>query len=371
LRSETLPAPLRALPWSLLFAVLGATALGLATLYSAAGGSLKPWAFNQGLRFFVLFGAMFVVSLVRPETWRTLAYPIYGVTLVLLVIVEAMGHVGMGAQRWIDLGIIRIQPSEFMKLAAVLSLARFFHGVPPRYIAAPTTLIVPLLLIGVPAALVMLQPDLGTALMITFAGVAIVFLAGVQLRWFIGGAALLAAAAPIAWSMLHDYQRNRVFTFLDPESDPLGTGYHITQSKIAIGSSGLFGKGYLGGSQSHLDYLPEKQTDFIFATMMEEWGLIGGLVTLALYAYIIWWGFHLAQRCTTVFTKLTAMGLTFTIFLYVGINLSMVMGLAPVVGIPLPLFSYGGSAMMTVMILLGILIGIHRAERGRSGYSRL
>ena len=347
----------------MLAAMLGATTLGLLTLYSAAGGRLFPWAANQGIRFVVLFAVMLALSYVRVETWRRIAYPAYAAAFVMLIVVEAMGHVGMGAQRWIDLGIIRVQPSEFMKLAVVLSLARFFNGVPPRFIGQPSVLIVPAVLIAAPVGLVMLQPDLGTALMISFAGITIMFLAGIQLRWFIGGAAALAAAMPIAWGMLHDYQRNRVFTFMDPESDPLGTGYHITQSKIAIGSSGLWGKGYLEGSQSHLDYLPEKQTDFIFATMMEEWGLMGGLTVLLLYGYIIWWGFQLAQRSSTVFTRLTAMGLSFTLFLYVGINLAMVTGLAPVVGIPLPLFSYGGSAMMTVLILFGILISIHREER--------
>ncbi|WP_375401893.1 rod shape-determining protein RodA [uncultured Sphingomonas sp.] len=363
MRSDALPAPLRALPWRMLLAMLGATAFGLLTLYSAAGGRVMPWAGNQGIRFVVLFVVMLALSYVRVETWRRIAYPAYAIAFLMLIVVEAMGHIGMGAQRWIDLGIIRVQPSEFMKLAVVLSLARFFNGVPPRFIGQPSVLLVPVLLIGAPVGLVMLQPDLGTALMISFAGVAIMFLAGIQLRWFLGGAALLAAMAPIAWGMLHDYQRNRVFTFMDPESDPLGTGYHITQSKIAIGSSGLWGKGYLGGSQSHLDYLPEKQTDFIFATMMEEWGLLGGLTVLVLYGYIIWWGFQLAQASRTVFTRLTAMGLSFTLFLYVGINLAMVTGLAPVVGIPLPLFSYGGSAMMTVLILFGILISIHREEQ--------
>ena len=371
MRSDILPAPLKALPLKMLGAVLGATTLGLATLYSAAGGKLTPWASNQGLRFSVLFVAMLVLSYVRVEMWKRIAYPGYVIALVMLIVVEAMGHVGMGAQRWIDLGIIRIQPSEFMKLAVVLSLARFFNSVPPRYISQPTTLLVPAALIGVPAALVMLQPDLGTALMITFSGIAIMFLSGIQLRWFIGGAALVGASLPIAWNMLHDYQRNRVLIFMDPESDPLGTGYHITQSKIAIGSSGLTGKGYLQGSQSHLDYLPEKHTDFIFATMMEEWGLIGGLLVLLAYGYVIWWAFGLAQRCSSVFTRLMTMGLSFTLFLYVGINLSMVMGLAPVVGIPLPLFSYGGSAMMTVMILLGMLLSIHREEGRRSGASLL
>jgi rod shape determining protein RodA len=358
----------RALPWGMLLALFAATALGLATLYSAAGGHWRPWALNQGVRFAVLFCAMLALSYVRPERWREWAYPFYGITLVLLIAVEAMGHIGMGAQRWIDLGIIRLQPSEFMKLAVVLSLARFFHGVPPRFVSAPSTLAVPAALVGAPAALVMLQPDLGTAMMISFAGTAVIFLAGIQLRWFIGAGLLAAAAMPVAWGMLHDYQRNRVLIFMDPESDPLGTGYHITQSKIAIGSSGLTGKGYLAGSQNHLDYLPEKQTDFIFATMMEEWGLVGGLFVLLAYGSIIWWGSSLAQRAGGVFARLTAAGMTFTLFLYVGINLAMVMGLAPVVGIPLPLFSYGGSAMMTVMILLGILMGIDRETRRRSAF---
>jgi rod shape determining protein RodA len=366
MRPDFLPDPIKILPWRMLFAVLGATGFGLMTLYSAAGGSITPWALNQGVRFVVLAGAMLVLSHVRPDTWKMVAYPCYALTLILLIVVEAMGHVGMGAQRWIDLGFIRLQPSEFMKLAVVLSLARFFHGVPPRYISKPGVLVVPAALIGVPVGLVMLQPDLGTALMISFAGVAVIFLAGIQLRWFVGAGALVAAMLPVAWGMLHDYQRNRVLIFMDPESDPLGTGYHLSQSKIAIGSSGLWGKGYLQGSQSHLDYLPEKQTDFIFATMMEEWGLFGGLFVLLAYGYIIWWGFGVAQRGATVFARLAAMGLSFTLFLYVAINLAMVMGLAPVVGIPLPLFSYGGSAMMTVMILLGILMGFDRETRRRS-----
>jgi rod shape determining protein RodA len=366
LRSDTLPAPIRALPWRLLVAVMAATGLGLATLYSAADGHLTPWASNQGIRFVILFGAMLAISYVRVETWRRIAYPFYGATLLLLVAVEVIGHIGMGAQRWIDLGIIRLQPSEFMKLALVMSLARYFQGVPPRFVSRPGTLVIPAALLGVPAALVMLQPDLGTAMMLLFAGTAVIFLAGIQLRWFLGAAAIVGAALPVAWGMLHDYQRNRVLIFMDPESDPLGTGYHLSQSKIAIGSSGLWGKGFLQGTQNHLDYLPEKQTDFIFATMMEEWGLMGGLVVLALYAYIVWWGLELASRGSDVFTRLTAAGLSFTLFLYVGINLAMVMGLAPVVGIPLPLFSYGGSAMMTVLILLGILIGIHREERRRA-----
>lgn len=361
-----IPAPLRALPWSMLFTVLAITTLGLATLYSAAGGSMTPWASNQALRFIVLAGGMLVLSLVPVSVWMRFAYPFYGVTLALLLIVELFGKIGMGAQRWIDLGFIRLQPSEFMKLAIVLTLARFYHRVPPMFVSAPFVLLIPAGLIAVPTGLVMLQPDLGTALMITMAGTLLIFMAGTHLRWFIGAGAIVLSMLPVAWGMLHDYQKNRVLTFMDPESDPLGTGYHISQSKIAIGSGGIFGKGFLNGTQSHLAYLPETHTDFIFATMMEEWGMMGGLFVIFAYGYLIWWGLNLAMRSTSVFTRLTAMGMTFTLFLYVGINLSMVMGLAPVVGIPLPLMSYGGSAMMTVLILLGILMSIHRDNQLRN-----
>ena len=217
--------------------------------------------------------------------------------------------------------------------------------------------------------LVLRHPDLGTAMMISMASVLVIFLAGVGLRWFMAAGAVLLAALPVAWSMLHDYQKNRVLVFMDPEGDPLGTGYHITQSKIAIGSGGLFGKGFLDGTQSHLAYLPEAHTDFIFATMAEEWGVMGGLFVLLAYGYLIRWGWRMGAAGDTIFTRLTACGLAFTIFLYVSINLAMVMGLAPVVGIPLPLMSYGGSAMMTVLILLGILMAIHRETRSATGFS--
>ena len=357
-----MPAPLKALPWAMILATLAIGGFGLIVLYSAAGGSITPWALNQAVRFSTLLVMMFVISFVSPKTLMQHAYPIYAVVLVLLVIVELVGHIGMGAQRWIDLGFIRIQPSEFMKLALVLALARYYHRMPPTFLKQPNALIAPALMIGLPMALVMTQPDLGTALMIGFSGTALLFVAGNQLRWFVGGAAAVAAAFPIALGFLHDYQRKRITTFLDPESDPLGSGYHITQSKIAIGSGGLFGKGFLQGTQSHLDYLPETHTDFVFATMAEEWGLVGGLFVLACYFLIIFWGLRLSLRCTSRFNQLTAFGMTFTFFLYVGINMMMVMGMAPVVGIPLPLLSYGGSAMMTVLIAFGILLGIHRAE---------
>lgn len=360
------PAAIRILPWGMLATLTAIVLFGLATLYSAAGGSVSPWASNQGLRFVLLSGVMFALSRIPVARWMDIAYPLYGITLVLLLIVELFGKIGMGAQRWIDLGFIRLQPSEFMKIAVVLSLAKFFHRLPAIYVSTPSVLVAPIALFAVPAALVMLQPDLGTAMMISMASVLVIFLAGVGIRWFVTAGAALLAALPVAWSMLHDYQKNRVLVFMDPEGDPLGTGYHITQSKIAIGSGGLFGKGFLDGTQSHLAYLPEAHTDFIFATMAEEWGVIGGLFVVFTYGYLIRWGWRLGVAGDTIFTRLTACGLAFTIFLYVSINLAMVMGLAPVVGIPLPLMSYGGSAMMTVLILLGILMAIHREKSSAS-----
>lgn len=360
---------MRKLPWGMLLTLIVIVLFGLTTLYSAAGGSFSPWALNQGVRFILLFGMMIALSRISVARWMDIAYPFYGITLVLLLIVELFGKIGMGAQRWIDLGIIRLQPSEFMKIAVVLSLAKFFNHLPPSFVSSPSALIAPLTLFGVPAALVMLQPDLGTAMMISMASIVLIFLAGVATRWFVIAGAAVLAILPIAWNMLHDYQKNRVLVFMDPEGDPLGTGYHITQSKIAIGSGGLFGKGFLDGTQSHLAYLPEAHTDFIFATMAEEWGMLGGLFVLLTYGYLIKWGWSLGAQGPSIFTRLTASGLSFTIFLYVAINLGMVMGLAPVVGIPLPLMSYGGSAMMTVTILLGILMSIHRERSGSSKLS--
>lgn len=358
--NTALPDKLRALPWMVILVVIAIGSFGLAVLYSAAGGSLQPWAFNQGIRFAVLLAVMLAVAQIDIEVWVRYAYPLYGLILVLLAVVEAIGFVGMGAQRWIDLGFIRLQPSEFMKLAIILALARYYHYLPRAFVESPRALWPPVLMIVVPWVLVMLQPDLGTSLMIVFGGVVMLFLAGVRLRWFIGAAVAVAAALPVAYGMMHDYQRRRVLTFLDPEADPLGAGYHITQSKIAIGSGGMFGKGYLNGTQSHLEYLPEKHTDFIFATMAEEWGLMGGLFILGCFAVIIGWGISVGLTARTQFTKLAAMGLTCTIFFYAMINLSMVMGLAPVVGIPLPLVSYGGSAMMTVLLTMGVLLSLAR-----------
>jgi len=315
---------------------------------------------KQGIRFAVLLVAMLGLAMVPPDNWMKLAWPIFGIVLAGLIGVELLGQVRGGSQRWLDLGIIQLQPSEFMKLAIVLVLARYYHYLPRGFETRANALLPALALIGAPAALVMLQPDLGTALSIVFGGVVVLFLAGVRL-WLFGTAAVaVVAAMPLAWSMLHDYQRKRVLIFLDPATDPRGAGYHITQSKIAIGSGGLNGKGFLQGTQSHLDYLPELQTDFIFATMAEEWGMLGGLFIIIGFGIVLAWGIGVALKARGQFQRLLALGLTATLFFYLAINMMMVMGLAPVVGIPLPLISYGGSAMMTVMILIGLIMGIAR-----------
>ncbi|AGH50228.1 MULTISPECIES: rod shape-determining protein RodA [Sphingomonadales] len=363
MRDPLVPAPLAMLPWRLIATVIAIGGFGLVVLYSAAGGSLKPWALSQGIRFCAfLFGAI-LLSRVREDQIKAAAFPAYAIIVAALVIVEIFGFVGGGSQRWLDLGFIRLQPSELMKPAIVLVLARFYDLLPAGEIRRFSAIWPAAALIGVPFALVLVQPDLGTATMILAGGVVVTFLAGLPLRLYIGAGAAFLAALPIIFFSLHEYQRNRVLIFLDPESDPLGTGYHISQSKIAIGSGGIFGKGFLNGTQSHLDYLPEGHTDFVFATMAEEWGLAGGLFIIVAFLLVVNWGVRVALRARSRFGRLAAGGLSMTIFFYVAINLSMVMGLAPVVGIPLPLVSFGGSAVMTVMLCLGLLMAIDRAEK--------
>ncbi len=362
--SSVVPAQLSQLPWRIILLVMAIAFFGLLVLYSAASGNIRPWAFNQGTRFLIFLAMAILLSRV-PESWWALgAFPAYIGTLVMLIGVELLGAVAGGSQRWLDLGIIRLQPSELMKPVIVLACARFYEMLPAGEIRRFGAIWPAVVLIGLPAGLVMLQPDLGTALMIVAGGVTVMFLAGIPLRLFIGGALAMAVSIPIIVNyVLHDYQRKRVLTFLSPESDPLGTGYHISQSKIAIGSGGWFGKGFLQGTQSHLDYLPEGHTDFALATMMEEWGLMGGLFLIIAFGLLIKWGIGVSVRSNSRFARLTAAALSATIFYYVAINMAMVMGLAPVVGVPLPLISFGGTATMTFMICLGILMSIDRANR--------
>jgi rod shape determining protein RodA len=361
-----LPRPLAELPWRMLWVVIALASAGALGLYSAAGGSLMPWALPHAVRFAMFLALAIGLSYVRPQTFKEFAWAAYGGGILLLILTLALGVIGGGARSWLELGFLRIQPSELMKPILVLILARFYGMMPPRESDRWSALWPPLVFLAPPLLLILLQPDLGTATLIVFTTIAIMFLAGLPLRWFIGGALAVAAAVPVAYSFLLPHQQERVLIFLNPEQDPLGAGYHITQSQIAIGSGGLFGKGFLNGSQSHLQYLPEQHTDFIFSALAEEWGLIGGLVLIVLFYLLLRWGMGVATAAQGRFERLAAAGLTMTIFFYLAVNLMMVMGLAPVVGIPLPLVSWGGSSMMTVMICLGILMAIDRAGKGDS-----
>ncbi len=362
-----IPAPLAQLPWRLLFVLIAIGGFGSVVLYSAAGGSLTPWAASHAVRFCMFLVMAIVMSRIPEEFYARIAIPSYFAVLFLLVAVELLGGISGGSQRWLDLGIIRLQPSELMKLVIVLATARFYALLPAGQIRSWMAIWPPALLFGLPFLLVLVQPDLGTATMIAAGGITVMFLSGIPLRLFVGAGVLGAGALPIVFSFLHDYQQKRVLIFLNPEEDALGAGYHITQSKIAIGSGGIFGKGFLNGTQSHLDYLPEGHTDFVFATMAEEWGLLGGLAIIFAFILVGRWGLQVANRASTRFGRLTAAALSMTIFYYVTINLLMVMGLAPVVGIPLPMVSHGGTAMLTVMLCLGVLMSIERHSRRRTG----
>ena len=373
-RELTFADKLRGIRWDLIALITAIACLGFATLYSAANGNLQPWSERQMTRFAVALVPMIAAALIDIRHWFRLAYWIYGIALALVVLVDLRGVVGMGAQRWIDLGAIQLQPSEVMKIAMVLALAHYFHSLSNEDVGRITKVFLPVVLIVVPVVLVLKQPDLGTAVMLLVNGTVVLFLAGVRLWMFGVGIAAAAAGAPLAWSMLRDYQKSRLYTFLDPNTDPLGAGYHILQSKIALGSGGLFGKGFLAGTQTHLSFLPEKQTDFIFTIIAEEFGLIGGLGLLALYAIVIAYAFAIALRSRNQFGRLLGLGLATNFFLYVFINTAMVIGLLPVVGVPLPLISYGGTAMVTVMLGFGLLmnVSIHRDVRiSRLGESQL
>ncbi len=353
---------LLALNWGLVVLLALVAGIGFAMLYSAANGSLEPWAIRQMMRFGVGLALMVVIALIDIRFWMRWAYLIYFGALVLLIGVEVAGTTGMGATRWISLGFINLQPSELMKIALVLALARYFHGLSLEEAGRVLWLVPPLLLIAVPTALVLRQPDLGTALLLAAGGAVIFFLAGVRIWKFALAIAVAVAALPIAWSQLHDYQKGRVMTFFNPERDPLGAGYHILQSKIALGSGGVSGKGFLEGTQSHLNFLPEMRTDFIFTMLAEEFGMMGGLALLAIYTLILIYAYVIGFRSRNQFGRLVAIGIAATFFLYVFINVGMVTGILPVVGVPLPLISYGGTAMLTLLIGFGLIlsVSIHR-----------
>jgi rod shape determining protein RodA len=359
-RSLSIIDKLYEINWGLVLLITIIAGIGIAMQYSVAGGSWSPWADKQLIRFVVGFALMIVVAMVDIRFWMNFAYPAYIVSLLLLVAVEIAGHAGLGAQRWIALGPLELQPSEPMKIALVLALARFLHGQSVEEISKPLRLIIPLALIGLPAALVAIQPNLGTTIILVLDGAAILFLAGLSWWWILPTLTAAAGAVPLAWRfVLHDYQKARVLTFLNPESDALGAGWNITQAKIAVGSGGAAGKGFLQGTQSRLNFLPEKQTDFILTNFAEEFGFVGCIALLILFGVVIGYGVQTAGSARSQFGRLLAMGITLNFFFYIMINGLMVMGLIPVVGIPMPLVSYGGTAMIAVMFGFGLLLSVH------------
>ena len=346
---------LRGFNYLYLFIVSLIVFIGIGVLYSVGNGHFSPWASKQSFRFIFSLGVLLIIALTNLRLWMKYAYWIYGVGLALLIGVELLGHIHMGAQRWLNLGVFQLQPSEVMKIALVLALAKYFHGASLEQIRSVKFMIAPVLMMAIPVLLILKQPDLGTAMMLIFMSFGVFFLVGVQLWKFIVLALMGIGSFPIVWSLLHDYQKKRVLTFLNPESDPRGAGYHISQSKITLGSGGFWGKGFMQGTQKRLNFIPEDHTDFIFTVFAEEFGLFGSLILFALYTLVIGYGFLISARCQSFFGKVLAAGLTINFALYVFINSGMVLGLMPVVGVPLPLMSYGGTAMITLFISFGLM----------------
>ena len=362
---ERLSVKLTQIDWRFTGLLCVVAGIGALMLYSVAKGSWEPWAAKHLIRFGILLVVMLLLSMVHLKWWFRLSYPVYGLALLMLALIEVpgLGYTAMGATRWLDVGITRIQPSELMKIGLVLGLARWYHGATAKEASFHWKLLIPAGMIGLPFILVAHQPDLGSAMLIGMTGAAMMFMAGLSWK-IIAGVTIPAAIAVPFYVMfgMHDYQRNRVLTFLNPEGDPTGTGYHIMQSKIALGSGGLLGKGYGLGSQSQLEFLPEKHTDFIFAAVSEEFGFVGSFTVIASYIAIILIALRIASLSHSHFGRMGAAGMTATFALYVMINGAMVMGLAPVVGVPMPLLSYGGTVMLTVMIGFGLVLAtrVHR-----------
>jgi len=354
------------LNWPLAILLCAVASVGFLMLYSVAGGSFSPWAEPQMKRFGMGMILMVLVAMVPIWFWRNMAVLAYLGAIALLILVELFGSVGMGAQRWIDLGFMRLQPSELSKISLVLLLAAYYDWLPMAKISRPLWVLAPVVLILLPVALVLRQPDLGTSILLIAAGGGMMFLAGVHWAYF---AAVIAAIIGLItavfqsrgtdWQMLANYQFRRIDTFLDPSSDPLGAGYHITQSKIALGSGGWTGRGFMQGTQSRLNFLPEKHTDFIFTTLAEEFGFIGAFSLLGLYILILVFCISSALTNKDRFSSLLTLGIAVTFFLFFAVNMSMVMGLAPVVGVPLPLVSYGGSAMLVLLLGFGLVQSAH------------
>lgn len=354
------------LNWPLALLLMAVASVGFLMLYSVAGGNLSRWAEPQIWRFSLGFLLMILVALVPIWFWRNMALPAYLGSLLLLVLVEFVGATGMGAQRWIDLGFMRLQPSELTKITLVMMLAAYYDWLPIGRKSKPLWVLLPLILIAVPTLLVLRQPDLGTSILLVAGGGTVMFLAGVHWAYFgsvialgVGTVAAVLQSRGTSWQLLKDYQFRRIDTFLNPGADPLGAGYHITQAKIALGSGGWTGRGFMQGTQSRLNFLPEKHTDFIFTTLSEEFGFVGAFALLSLYALVILFCVASALSMKDRFSALLTLGIAMTFFLFFAVNMAMVMGLAPVVGVPLPLVSYGGSAMLVLMGAFGLVQSAH------------
>lgn len=347
------------LNWLLIFLIFLLSITGILMLYSAAGGIFKPWLIKQIIYFIIFFPAMIIIALIDIRFWFKTSYLAYALGVILLITVSIKGYNSMGATRWFKIAGITIQPSEITKLFAIMALAKYFYDIEADDIQKSRYITIPILIISVPALLVLDQPDLGTAIILVLAGVSVLFMAGVRIWKFVAAGITALIAIPFLWYfVLYDYQKSRVLTFLKPDSDPTGAGYNITQSKIAIGSGGITGKGYLNGTQGQLDFLPERQTDFIFTMLTEELGFVGGVATIILYSIIIYLGTIIALRSKHQFGKLLAIGVVNIFFLHMFINMGMVMGLLPVVGTPLPLISYGGTITATMLISFGLLLNV-------------
>jgi len=345
--------------WPFLLLIAAITSIGVAALYSVAGGSLEPWASRHVVRFCLGLALLFAVAVSDIRWWLKAAYPLYLVALILLALVMVIGVESGGAKRWLGYGELTFQPSEMMKIALVLALARYYQWLPLEKVSWPHALLIPLAMIGAPVLLALAQPDLGTAMLFGVVGSGLLFLAGVSWLYYLGGIVGVIVVLPHIWERLHGYQKERVLTFIDPERDPLGSGYHILQSKIAVGSGGLVGRGFMQGTQAQHNFLPEKHTDFIFTMFAEEMGFVGAVSLLALYLLVLLFIAYMALRCRSTFARLVAAGIGLCLFTYVFINVAMVTGLVPVVGVPLPLVSYGGTSMLTMMIGLGFVLNAH------------
>jgi rod shape determining protein RodA len=346
------------IPWFMVLVITILSCIGFLMMYDAAYGSMEPWASKQIGFFIIFFLFMLAIGTMSLRTIYNFAYIAYGLSLILLILVEIFGHKAMGATRWIDLNIIKLQPSELMKLTIVLALAKYFHSLSYHNVLKIRFLIVPIFMILIPVLLIVKQPDLGTAIITLFVGAIIFFISGVRIWKFILSFLLVLGSLPLIWHYLYDYQKQRILIFLNPEMDPLGDGYNIIQSKIAIGSGGLFGKGMLSGSQAQLQFLPEHQTDFVFPMLAEEFGFLGVIIVMMLYMILIMYGAHIALSARNHFGRLLAYGVTAVFAVHIFINMGMVMGLLPVVGVPLPLLSYGGTIMGTILISFGLLINV-------------